>query len=292
MAQDLWKIEIKTPENVVSIFMDGLEEIADSMTSFEDEANENYWYIVIYTQTKPSDLELSFRLEILANISDISCPEYNISNVEEQNWVAESQKNFAPIKAGKFYVHPHWHKESNDKDIVNIKIDPQQAFGTGGHETTFGCLEAIDNLFEALPNPPENILDLGSGTGVLAIAAKKQWPESEIIATDIDPIAVKICSDNSNLNNCDILTIESEGYENIILDNKKFDLIIANILAIPLIEIAEESSKHTKKSGLIILSGLLSRQREEVVSAYQEQNFVLKQEFINNQWPTLIFEKL
>ena len=166
-------------------------------------------------------------------IFNIVPPIINLERLENTDWVTESQKILKPIDAGHFYLYGNHDIESVPDHKLSILMEAGQAFGTGSHETTNGCLLAISDLYQKIN--PVNILDLGCGSGVLAIAMAKQW-DSNIIASDIDPIATETAAENIALNNVTgIQAITCDGFENSALtENAPYDIIVANILAEPL----------------------------------------------------------
>ena len=166
-----------------------------------------------------------------------------IEKLGEQDWVTMSQAGLQPIRAGRFTVHTPTYAPEPER--INFEIDAGLAFGTGQHATTAGCLAALDRL-EMAGEQFENIADIGTGTGLLAFAALKLWPQARCIATDIDPIAIDVSRDNAAINGVplghgagELLLSVADGMDSPLLAARApFDLIIANILAGPLIELA------------------------------------------------------
>lgn len=209
----------------------------------------------------------------------------------ETDWVSQSLEGLKPVTAGGFYVYGSHDADNIPVGLTPLHIDAAQAFGTGHHETTTGCLEAIDTILKA--KKPRFMLDVGTGTGVLAIALAKRT-RLPVVATDIDPIAVSVTKDNAELNEVgkNILTIEATG-----LDSKKirecgpYDMIVANILAGPLVGLAPDIGKAAMPGASVVLSGILVEQAARIVAAYRQQNIVLKQRITRKEWVTLVLEK-
>lgn len=209
----------------------------------------------------------------------------------ETDWVAKSLEGLKPVSAGGFYVYGGHDATNIPVGVTPLHIDAAQAFGTGHHETTTGCLEAIDIILKS--KKPRFMLDVGSGTGVLAIAMSKRT-RLPVVATDIDPIAVSVTKDNARLNEVtkNIIAVEAVG-----LDAKKikecgpYDMIVANILAGPLVGLAPDISKAALPGASIVLSGILVEQAARVVAAYRQQSIVLRQRITREEWVTLILEK-
>ena len=209
----------------------------------------------------------------------------------EINWVAKSLEGLAPVIAGGFYVYGSHETAPIPEGLTPMKIDAAQAFGTGHHETTTGCLEAIEALLTE--RTPTRMIDVGTGTGVLAIALAKRL-EAVILATDIDPIAVTTTIDNAVENGVgeQIDAIEATGLDHDeITARAPFDLVVANILAGPLTELAPGVGTITQPGGTAILSGILNTQADGVIAAYQTAGFALKDHLKRKEWTTLVLEK-
>jgi ribosomal protein L11 methyltransferase len=210
----------------------------------------------------------------------------------EINWVAKSLEGLAPVIAGGFYVYGSHETGPIPEGLTPMRIDAAQAFGTGHHETTTGCLEAIAALLEH--RSPARMIDVGTGTGVLAIALAKRL-EAVILATDIDPIAVATTVDNAIDNGVgdQIDALEATGLDHEeILARAPYDLVIANILAGPLTELAPGVGGITQPGGTAILSGILNTQADGVIAAYLAAGFALKDHLKRKDWTTLVLEKV
>ena len=189
------------------------------------------------------------------------------------DWVARSLEGLKPVRAGRFFVHGAHDRDQQREGEIGIEIEAGLAFGTGHHGTTAGCLAMLESVVEA--EQPKNALDLGTGSAVLAIALAK-LAGIPVLATDIDPIAVEVAAANSRLNATSALveTVTAPGFDHpVFAERGPFDLIVANILAGPLMEIAPEVFGQVKPGGSLILSGILDRQHDAVVEAYVAQKF-------------------
>jgi ribosomal protein L11 methyltransferase len=236
-----------------------------------DPARPDQWRIHAYFEHEPQWQELR-ALEALAADADPALERLD----EGADWVRLSQSGLAPIRAGRFFVHTPMHFKDRPEGAISFEIDAGLAFGTGQHATTAGCLAALDRL-EAGGARFANIADIGTGTGLLAFAALALWPQAKAIATDIDPIAIDVTRDNAAINGVtlghgagELLLGVADGMDDALLAARApFDLLIANILAGPLIELAPAFAKATAPGGTIILAGLLDTQADAVVAAYE-----------------------
>lgn len=207
----------------------------------------------------------------LAQILGVNQDEIEIEVLPDIDWVQHSLEGLNPVRAGRFFIHGSHDRDKVMPNDLAIEIEAGQAFGTGHHGTTVGCLEL---LAEVMANEkPQNALDLGTGSGILAIGMALIAP-IRILATDIDPIAINVAKENFALNGVSdtITAITATGLDdNEIASRAPFDLIVANILANPLIELAPQMVPAKAKNGSIVLSGILEEQHDRVVKAYQDQ---------------------
>ncbi len=247
------------------------------------------WQVEVLFDFAPDRAELENRLAIAAELTGITPPALELVELPDQDWVQTSLDHLQPVSVGRFYLHGSHTTEIPPAGSVPIRIDAGRAFGTGQHETTQGCLAAIDALSGAVMRP----LDLGTGTGVLAIAMAKVW-QVQVRGSDIDPVAVAAAMENAGLNEVADLTdfAEADGLDGpFIQGSAPYDLIVANILARPLIELAPAMVDHLADGGQVLLSGLLEKQRAGVLTAYQRQGLTLNEQYLLGEWPTLLLRK-
>ena len=247
------------------------------------------WLIHAYFEHPPSEEEL-------AELAKLGRDQPLVEQLGEADWVTMSQAGLQPIRAGRFTVHTPTH--APDAGRINFEIDAGLAFGTGQHATTAGCLAALDKL-ETGGKSFANIADIGTGTGLLAFAALALWPEARCIATDIDPVAIEVARDNAAINRVrlghgagELLLAQADGMASPMLAARApFDLIIANILAGPLIELAPDFARVLAAGGTVILAGLLETQADGVIAAYEAQGLKnLDRGF--GEWPVLVCERV
>jgi ribosomal protein L11 methyltransferase len=252
-----------------------------------DESKPDDWVLHAYFDQQPTEEELE-------RLRELGTGEPETEHLEDTtDWVTKSQSGLQPIRAGRFFVHTPMHYSDRPSDTVNFEIDAGLAFGTGQHATTAGCLEALDSL--ASKRRFANIADIGTGTGLLAFAALALWPGARCIATDIDPVAIDVSRENAAINAVrlghgagELLLAVADGMESPMLAARApFDLIIANILAGPLIELAHAFGKALAPGGTIVLAGLLDTQADAVVRAYEALGLTL-QDRGTGEWPVLV----
>lgn len=253
--------------------------------TFEDADNPAQWRVDIYLEKEATPALLAHELG-----DDAQSLTHSILP-DDIDWVSEGLKDLKPVQVERFFVHGAHDGERVRPFHHAIQIDANQAFGTGHHGTTAGCLEAIAHVTKR--HIYRNILDLGTGSGVLAVAIAKQT-RRPVLATDIDPIATRIARENMHINTvADLVHCETaKGFHHPIFKDKgPFGLVVANILAGPLRTLAQPMSTHLAKNATIILSGLLIRQQAAVLSAYREQGAYLIKAIHREGWATLILNR-
>jgi ribosomal protein L11 methyltransferase len=230
--------------------------------------------------------------EELARIALGGDVDFSIAPVDtEANWVARSLEGLQPVIAGGVYVYGSHDTATPPAGLIPIRIDAAEAFGTGHHETTTGCLEAIAATLKR--RPVRSMLDVGTGTGVLAIALARRTHRL-VVASDIDPVATRTTIQNARDNGVGplIRAVTAPGLQHpAIARSAPYELIVANILAAPLVALAPSIGRAAAHGATIILSGLLRTQAARIVTAYAQQGIVLSRKLERGDWATLILEK-
>ena len=265
------------------------------MTSEPDPGRPDQWQIDLYVDHEPDGRMLQILTKLAPSAGGA---EPIVQRIDEQDWVTLSQSGLEPIRAGRFFVHTPAHRGDIPDGVVAIEVDAGRAFGTGHHETTTGCLLALDRLKEQ-GLTFRNILDLGTGTGLLAFAALKLWPEARVAASDIDPVSIEVTEENAAINRVIIGTGPGEvelavapGLEHERLRARApYDLVIANILAGPLVDLAPSVASALEAGGRLILAGLLDSQQEKVATAYRRQGLVGSFNIVRGEWPAVVMRK-
>ena len=254
-----------------------------------DESKPDEWLIHAYFDHPPSEDDLQA-------LRRLGSSDPRVEQLGEADWVTMSQAGLQPIRAGRFYVHTPMYR-SAPPGTIPFEIDASLAFGTGQHATTSGCLQALDEL-ERSGATFKNVADIGTGTGLLAFAALALWPDAKCIATDIDAVAVEVAQDNAAINHVklghgagEILLAVADGMDSPMLAARApFDLIIANILAGQLIDLAPDFAKALAPGGIIVLAGLLDTQADAVIAAYLDQGAALVDRGFG-EWPVLVCKR-
>lgn len=251
-----------------------------------DPAKPDDWLLHAYFERSPTDDELAI-------LQSLGAGDVQIEELPESDWVTMSQAGLQPLRAGRFFVHTPMYR-AQPPGAVSFEIDAGLAFGTGQHATTSGCLEAIDRL-DRQGQRFSNIADIGTGTGLLAFAALSLWPEAKCIATDVDPVAVAVARDNAAINGVrlghgpgELLLAQADGMDSPMLRARSpFDLIVANILAGPLAQMAPDFAKALAPGGTVVLAGLLDSQADGLIAAYEAQGVRLAERGAG-EWPVLV----
>ncbi len=268
------------------------------LTDEPDPARPDAWTLDAYFTSPPTAADLAALHALVPSASPGSAV---VTRLDETDWVTLSQSGFAPVRAGRFVVHTAAHAAAVRASDIGIAIEAGLAFGTGQHFTTRGCLAALDRLARDPAFGPRRrlrIADLGTGTGVLALAAAKRWPRARLVASDIDPVAVAVARANLGANG--VRTGRTPGAIDLVVaagaDHRRlrgpFDLITANILAAPLIAMARPVAAALASGGVLILAGLLTGQARRVAAAYTARGCRLVARVDHGEWPTLVLRKL
>ena len=260
---------------------------------FEARPDGSIWRISGYADTEPDRAVIEDVAALAATAAQIGRPAIRIEKLAGRDWLAENSKDFKPVEAGRFYVHPSDQPGQARDDAIAIAIDAGPAFGTGTHETTRGCLLALDRLGQRARFAPKRLLDLGCGSGILAIAMAKLWG-APVWAVDHDPVAVDTAAENASLNNVDELVATAGGdalQSPTLAAYAPLHIVTANIVANPLIAIAGDLAQTIAPGGFAILSGILRDQEREVRAAYRSAGMNAFGSIRLGEWPTLILRR-
>lgn len=269
-----------------------LEALADPPVLVTREIDEAAaaWQIDCYFDRRPDAAVVRL---VQALVPSAARAEAVLTALPDADWVTMSQQGLAPVQAGRFYVHTADNRGTPPPGTRALHIDAGLAFGTGGHATTAGCLAMLDTLARR-GRRFRSIADIGAGTGVLAFAAQHLWPGAALLASDIDPVSVAVLAANARINGIavghgrgQVTAIAASGTDHALIRHRApFDLLIANILAGPLITLAPDFAAATRPGSHIILAGLIAAQEAAVCAAYAAQGFRLVARS-GDEWPCL-----
>jgi ribosomal protein L11 methyltransferase len=286
---DSWILTLPCTKAEAEILAGDVPELADIdpapvlVTSEPDDTKPDIWQLDAYFEGKPSRDVLKAIARLVPSARE---KEPKARPLPSEDWVTMSQEGLEPLIAGRFHVRtPHFPAR---RDLVDFVIPAGLAFGTGQHATTSGCLSALDQL-KREGKVFRNIIDVGTGTGLLAFAAMHLWPVAKAMATDIDPISIDVVRENMALNDVGGLAlVVADGMSHReIVARAPYDLVIANILAQPLIDMAPWIAAAVAHRGTLILAGLLDVQAAAVIRAYKREGMRLIRQGAG-EWPVLV----
>lgn len=288
----LWLIELVVPAAGIDLFQGLLDPFAEAVSIFEAE-NGALWRIAGYSAGEPDRARIEAAAAVAACAAGLGVPALRIEVLAEKDWLAENRRSFAPVSVAGFFVHGSHFEGAAPAGSIPIMLDAGPAFGAGSHETTRGCLIALGRLARRRDFAPKRLLDLGCGSGILAIAMAKLWGRP-VRAIDHDPLAVQTTKANARANAVGDL-VEAAGGDgldtNLLEPDKPYDLVAANIVSQPLIDLAPRLADALAPGGYVVLSGILREQHNEVRAAYRQAGFTAGGSVPLGDWRTLIYHR-
>lgn len=277
----------KFEEIINNIFEDTLLAVSTHEQSSQtiDSLPQDIWLVEVYLSYMESgsteQLKQAANSKHLTMIDPIS-----VEEIEDADWVSIYQTNLKPIEIDNFFISSKIHLNDCPKDKTGIFIEASRAFGTGDHATTSGCIEALTKLSHLQFN---DIIDVGCGTGILSFVAKHLWPDTRVLGCDIEEVAVDIARANAEFNHLRVKIYQNTENEILIEPYKlqKFDLIISNILAGPLVAMAKEMRALASDNAYIILAGFLETQSDNVRASFESQGFSVINLIYKDSWVIL-----
>lgn len=274
-------------KSVVDVLTEIFLEDQAAIAAFEQPGGR--WDVTVHFGGAPD--EALVRELVAGAAGDEVAQAISFDTVEAKDWVKASLEDLVPVPAGRFVVHGQHDRSRVPLNKIGIEIEAALAFGTGHHGTTRGCLLLLDHVLKAYQ--PRRVLDLGTGTGVLAIAAAKALHD-QVLASDIDPASVRVARENAHLNETGALVtmVCATGFSAPqFAKAAPFDLVLANILANPLRQLAAPMAQHLAPSAMVILSGLLTPQVGGVIAAYRARGLVPLRHLKIEGWSSLLLRK-
>ena len=291
-----WKLVARAPKAVVQHALAAHETrdewnpaiVLTGSEITEDRPDE--WVLEAYLEHHPRPADRDAVAALFAG----GAPELVAEKLPETDWVAETQKQVAPIRAGRFHVHTPDFPADAAPGLVDLTIPAAQAFGTGQHATTAGCLAMLDAM-KRRGVVVRNLADIGTGTGLHAFAALRLWPGARAIASDVDAICEPVVAENALLNGIalgtapgELAMVVAEGFDDAILAGRApYDLVVANILAGPLIALAADMTEAVAPGAHVLLAGLLETQEAAVRATYRTAGFRLAARLVEGGWSIL-----
>jgi ribosomal protein L11 methyltransferase len=284
----LWRIAIRVEgAEAVGAVADLFDELTGSVSAFETrEEPPTEWLVEAYGRAPLIDAELDIRLRLAATAAGGKILDLIEMPVAERDWLAENRRAFPPQRIGRFFIHgSHW-TDAPPPGAIAVEIDAATAFGTGEHPSTRGCLVAFDRLAKA--RRFRRPRDIGTGSGILAIAAAKTL-RRQVLASDLDPESARVARHHARRNG--VAWLVRTGCAGGAGRSRGHDLVFANILARPLMQMARDMARGVAPGGAVILSGLLRRQAAGVLASYRAQRLRLASRVVIDGWSTLVLRK-
>ena len=265
-----------------------LDDRADAVSAFEAAPEE--WQVEAYQQSPLLNAELAAQLALAAAAAGGTLAEFAEESLPSRDWLAENRLSFPPLRVGRFFVYGSHHDGKVPAGAIGIAVDAATAFGTGEHSSTRGCLLALERLARRLRF--HRPLDIGTGTGILSIAAAKLL-HRKVLAGDVDPRAICVARHNAACNGVGglVQSRSASGYRDQLIRRSRYDLILSNILARPLAVMAADLSRRLAPGGFAVLSGLLRWQEPIVLAPHRGCGIVLDHRLVIDGWSTLVMRR-
>jgi len=306
----LWRVSLIVDAGVVNAYEEALTPYCQAVSCIANETSgdaedgtegppKGDWQIEGFSESKPDTAALARAVAVVADAFDQAVPHIDINPVEQRDWVLDGLRMFPPIHAGRYYIYGSHSEDPIPAGRIGICLNPGRAFGSGDHATTQGCLLALDDL--ARTRQPHRMLDMGCGSGILAIAMARTWAHSmtaPVMASDNDRKAVPVAAENIHNNGvaARVRALAGDGYKSEkIIAAGPYDLIVSNILANPLRRMAKDLGRNLRSAkeggGFVILSGLLARDSKRVMAAHRHLGLRLVRYYDIKGWRTLVLQR-
>lgn len=289
MTSPLWRIALTAPGRAADALAAALEPYVTALTAMEDTPGGS-WSIEGLTEAEPERPVVIAALAVAAATVGTPPPDTVIEPLPEVDWLSLNRQSFPPIREGRVWVRGSHVTEPRPAGSVELIVDAARAFGSGSHATTALCLRALQDHVRRCR--PRRVLDLGCGSGILAMATAKLVPDVRVVAVDIDPVSVATAAENTRLNRTirQVRTGVSRGWRSrLVAGAAPYDLVLANILAGPLCAMAPDLARGLAPGGRAIVSGLMVGQEARVVAAHRAQGLKLLRRYRRDGWSALVF---
>ena len=293
MTAESWSIRFETSEPTAP-YECALTEICGvlALSVSRPYLDAPFWVVEGFCDFAPDEAVVKSALVTAAESN--SAPDFAIIAHGERDWLAENRASFPALHIGRFWVHGAHITDAPPAGARALHVEAAEAFGSGTHPTTEGCLRLIDDILKKAR--PSRVLDLGAGSAILAMAVSKIIPNAQLLASDIDPIATSTASANRALNGiapAQMRCLTSKGFAHRTMSQRApYDLLIANILAGPLKQMAPEIARHLSDNGRLVLSGILTRQERQIRAVYRANGLVIKRRIRIGEWSALELAKI
>ena len=284
----LYRVAIVVLREFSDAFTEALEPHVSSVawTAREENAEAE---LLGFADEPPDKKAIRLAIKLTAEALEIAVPDIEIAQIPMRNWVLDNIKQFPPISAERFFVHGAEYEEAVPNGQIGLRIPAGTAFGSGDHGSTKGCLLALDKMDHWRVRCA---LDMGCGSGILAIAIAKRW-HIPVVASDIDPIATAVTQENAEINGVArfVRSICASCYDHPVVQAGRYDLIVSNILARPLCIMAKNLGRHLVPGGWAVLSGLLQGDANRIISAHHQQGLRLHSRVELGEWVTIVMRQ-
>ncbi len=269
-------------------------DVALSLSSFEVDEAANRWRVDMVVEGQADASDITRRLEVMAEYYGVPKPAFTTEQVTADMW-QHNFHQFPPIEIGRMFVHGSHVTALPKVGALSVCVDAGLAFGSGEHATTEGCLALLQEALKRNQNPALNMLDMGCGSAILAMSAAKLAPTSAILAVEIDKVSARVAAENVALNQLkrQVRVLAADGYKSAMVKHAApYDIILANILARPLMAMAKSLEAALAMDGVAILSGLLNSQERMVIAAHQMQGLHVKRLWRKSGWSAIMMSRL
>lgn len=305
--QPLWEIRLEVPGDAET-WADMLAAACDTETvSYHRDHDDAPWRISAITETEPDPKRLHAAMVAARMVTGLVTGSVTgspasitpasimpsmpiVESLADRDWLAENRKSFPPLDIASFRVYGSHITDPVPAGRIGLLIDAGQAFGSGTHASTHGCVTMLEKYLDR--HAASSVADIGCGSGILAMAAAKLNPHCRIIAVDNDPVAVRVAADNAAINGVagSITCGVSDGYQAaLVADHAPYQVILANILPSPLMEMAADATACLAPDGVLIVAGLMDIHVDDVQQSHEAHGLTLRDSMIFNDWATLVF---